>query len=259
MASHQTEAVTVWITGASTGIGHALAIKYAKAGHTVLASARTADKLEALSRTPDTDNRIIPCPLDVTDQVAIAAFVEQQITKHQLPDLVILNAGYYEPVGIEAFTVEHVERINDVNFLGVVRCLCALLPSFKKRASGHIAITASVAGYAGLPRAAAYGATKAALINMTESLKPELNELGIDITVINPGFVETPMTDKNQFEMPFIVSPEQAAERVYSGLQSRHFEITFPKRFTWLMKLVGILPYSLFFSVTRRLVKSEKS
>lgn len=245
---------TVWITGASSGIGKETAIAYAKRGATVLASARSNDKLLALAAIKGLSGRIIPCPVDVTDNQSILDFIEAQITSDRLPTLAILNAGYYEPYDLDQLTIEHFEKINDINYLGVVRCLCALLPHFKSRGSGHISVTASAAGYAGLPRASAYGSSKAALINMCESLKPEMEQRNLRISVINPGFVKTPMTDKNLFSMPFLLSPEQAAQRIVKGLDSSAFDITFPRRFNWTLKLLGIMPYRLFFFFTKRLL-----
>lgn len=244
----------IWITGASSGIGKATAIAYAKRGETVLASARSEDKLLDLAAIPGLSGKIIPCPVDVTDNQSILDFISAQLATGRLPTLAILNAGYYEPYALDQLTLAHFEKVNDINYLGVVRCLCALLPHFKLRGSGHISVTASAAGYAGLPRASAYGSSKAALINMCESLKPEMEQQNLRISVINPGFVKTPMTDKNSFAMPFLLSPEQAAQRIIKGLDSSTFDITFPRRFNWTLKLMGILPYRLFFFLTKRLL-----
>ena len=139
--------------------------------------------------------------------------------------------------------------------MGVVHGLAAAMPAFIQRRAGHIAVMSSVAGYRGLPTAAGYGATKAALTNMCESLKPELDGHGVAITVINPGFVRTPLTDRNAFTMPFLMEPGAAAGRVIAGLDARRFEITFPRRFTWTLKLLRCLPYALYFPVTRRLAR----
>ena len=141
-----------------------------------------------------------------------------------------------------------------VNFFGVVNCLAAVLPGFISRWRGHIAVVASAAGYRGLPTSAAYGATKAALINMCEALKPELDRYGVRITVINPGFVKTPLTDRNDFKMPFLITADDAARRIVDGLATGGFEITFPRRFTWGLKIMRCLPYPLFFAMTQQLV-----
>ena len=132
--------------------------------------------------------------------------------------------------------------------------LAAVLPRFIERRSGHVAVVASVAGYRGLPTAAAYGASKAALINMAESMKPELDQYGVRISIVNPGFVRTPLTDKNDFPMPFLIEPDDAAERIVHGLARGRFEIAFPRRFVWGLKLLRCLPYALYFPLARKLI-----
>ena len=164
----------------------------------------------------------------------------------------VLNAGTHRPMSASAFRAADVEALLRLNVLGVAYCLEALLPVMIARGQGHLALVASLAGYAGLPTAAGYGASKAALINMAEALKPELDTLGIKIQVVNPGFVETPLTDKNEFPMPFLIPANTAAEAFFRGLSSGRFEIIFPRRFAYLMKLLRILPYGPFFALTRR-------
>jgi len=218
--------MNIWITGASSGIGAEVAQLYAQAGHTVFASARINKAFE-------------------------------QIVQHSSAklDLAILNAGYYEPVEFEDLTLEHFEKTYDVNLMGVVRCLLPLLRYFSNNNKGHIAVVSSVSGFRGLPKAAAYGSSKAALINMAESLKPECNALGIKLSLVNPGFVKSKLTDQNKFKMPFIMETEDAAKRIVHGLESSAFELTFPKRFTYWLKLFRILPYKLYFALTRNLAK----
>ena len=225
--------MNIWIAGASTGIGAALAKQYANSGHTVFASARSEDKLQALShQVPDTEGEIIALPCDVTDNESILAAVQSIHAKGPL-DLAILNAGYYEPIELEELTLEHFLNTYDVNLQGVVRCLLAVLTDMRRLGKGQIAIVSSVSGYTGLPRAAAYGSSKAALINLAESLQPECKSVGVDVRLINPGFVKSPLTDKNSFKMPFIIEADDAAARIIKGLNSSSFEIHFPKRFTY--------------------------
>jgi len=248
--------MNIWITGASSGIGAEVARLYAQHGHTVFASARNQATLEAMATAAENvSGQIIALPLDVTDNDSVLSAVNQ--IKEQCPqlDLAILNAGYYEPVEFEALTLEHFEKTYDVNLLGVVRCLLPLLGYFKKNKHGNIAIVSSVSGFRGLPKAAAYGSSKAALINMAESLKPECNANGIKLSLVNPGFVKSKLTDRNEFKMPFIMETADAATRIVRGLESSAFETTFPKRFTYWLKLFRILPYRLYFVLTSRLVK----
>lgn len=248
--------MNIWITGASSGIGAEVARLYAKAGHTVFASARNADQLQSMAEASKAyKGSIVAAPLDVTDNDTVLAAFEQ-ISNHDSPlDLVILNAGYYEPIELTELNLAHFEKTYDVNLVGVVRCLLPSLSYFTKRKAGHIAIVSSVSGFRGLPKAAAYGSSKAALINMAESLKPECNAHSIQLSLINPGFVKSKLTDQNEFEMPFIMETSDAAERIVKGLESSSFELTFPKRFTYWLKLLRILPYSVYFFVTKKLLK----
>lgn len=243
-----------WITGASSGIGRDLALLYAKAGWQVYASARNGEALARLSdEAAAYEGDIIPAAMDVTQTQDIADFVAQRSTSNTLPQLAVFNAGFYEPIGLEDFDFDNFNKTFDVNVFGVARCISSLLPHYIASRSGHLAVVSSVAGYTGLPRAAAYGSSKAALIHLCESLKCECDAAGITLSMINPGFVRTPLTDKNTFKMPFIIEPEDAAQRIKSGLDKKRFEIHFPKRFSLILKFLRLLPYSLYFRLTGRL------
>lgn len=240
----------VWITGASTGIGQATALAYAKEGWTVAASARDAAALASMAA--DSTGRIHAFPLDVTDEAAtLAAHAAIEQALGQI-DLAIFSAGTHLPVNIEAFETKTFRRLIDVNLMGVVYSLGAVLPAMIKRRGGQIGIVASVAGYFGMPTAAAYGASKSALITLTQSLKFDCDRYGIDLSLINPGFVKTPLTDKNPFPMPFLISAELAAQRIVEGLAAKRFEITFPRRFALILKLIRLLPYWVFFPLVAR-------
>jgi len=165
----------------------------------------------------------------------------------------VLNAGFYEPIGLAELTLEHFSNTYDVNLHGVVRCLLAVLPDMRQNNGGQIAIVSSVSGYTGLPRAAAYGSSKAALINLAESLHAECAAIDIDIRLVNPGFVKSPLTDKNSFAMPFIIEADDAAKRIATGLAGKGFEIHFPKRFTVWLKCMRALPYFLYLKLVARL------
>ncbi|TVR96748.1 MAG: SDR family NAD(P)-dependent oxidoreductase [Rhodospirillales bacterium] len=246
----------VWLTGAGKGLGRAVALELARRGDRVAASARTeADLVTLATDANELDGQIRPFPLDVTDEEANAATVaaiEQQMGPI---NLAILNAGTHAPISADAFTATTFRTLVEVNLMGTVHGIAALLPRFIGRRSGHIAVVASVAGYRGLPTSAAYGATKAALINMCEALKPELDRAGVRIALVNPGFVRTPLTDRNPFPMPFLMEADDAARRLVVGLDSGRFEITFPRRFTWGLKLLRCLPYALYFPLVGRLLK----
>lgn len=245
----------VWITGAGKGIGRGLAKEFAKRGWTVAASGRTENDLLQLKKEC-AGPHIHCCPLDITDLTKTKETARNIVGALGCPDLVILNAGTHIPISAPEFSLDDFRKLIDTNLVGTANCLAQILPEMIERRRGHIAIVASVAGYSGLPTAAGYGASKAGLINMCESLKPELEKYNVRMTVINPGFVKTPLTDKNEFPMPFLISVEDAVRHVMSGLDSGRFEIAFPGRFVFLMKLLRILPYRLFFCLTRRLVRS---
>jgi short-subunit dehydrogenase len=248
----------VWITGASTGIGRAAALRLARAGHLVVASARNADALDALGREEVAPGRIEALALDITNAAAVAVAAERIESIIAPISLALLNAGSHRPVYADKFDAADFRELAELNLFGTVNCLAALLPRFIARKSGHIAIVASVAGYSGLPTASAYGMTKAGLINMAEALRPELEPLGIKLQIVSPGFVRTPLTDRNEFPMPFLIEPEDAAAAIERGLASSHFEIAFPKRFALIMKLLRLLPYRLFFAITQRLLPKNR-
>lgn len=235
----------VWITGASTGIGREIALQLAEQGVTVAASARSADKLASLGPN------IRPYPLDVTDRQAITMTLEKIERDLGQIDLAIMAAGTYSPLDVEKFDPPLFETAMTTNYLGVVNCLSGLLPRMFQRRRGHVAWIASVAGFVGLPKAAAYGPTKAALINLAESLKVDLELRGVTVSVVNPGFVETPLTAQNDFSMPFLMQAPEAARLTIEGLKRRRFEISYPWRLVLIMKLARLMPYALFF----RLIK----
>ena len=243
-----------WITGAGKGIGRGLAKRLAQDGWTVCASARTATDLESLAAECPVGH-LHPHVLDITDASATRAVLKAIEGEWGPPDLAILNAGTHIPVTAADLDAEPFLRLMETNVMGTVYGMTNLLPIMQRRGSGHIAVVSSLAGYRGLPTSAAYGASKAALINMCEALRPELDAMGIKLQVINPGFVKTPLTDQNDFEMPFLVSVDKAIQQIMRGLASDSFEVAFPHRFAFIMKVLRILPDRLFFAVTRRMIK----
>ena len=245
----------VWITGASAGIGRGVALEFARRGWRVAASARRAEELDALRQAASQRRgEVIPYPLDVTDAGAVSAVAKQIEQEQNGVAIAILNAGTSLPFRPENLNLDNLQRQLDLNVMGVARCLSAVAPAMMERRRGKIGVVASVAGYRGLPTAAAYGLTKAGLINFAESLQVDFERYDVQIQLINPGFVKTPLTDKNDFPMPFLMSQEAAARRIYSGVMSNRFEITFPKRLAWPLKVLRCAPYPLAFSITRRLL-----
>jgi len=244
-----------WVTGASSGLGRALAQRMASDGWYVAASARSAKPLAELAASAEAlKGQIRAYPLDVTDPAAVTAAVAAIEGDLGPIDQAVLNAGTHRPVRAAGLTAAAFRDLAELNLMGTVHCLEALLPGMLTRRGGRIAVVASVAGYRRLPTSAAYGMTKAGLINMAEALKPELDGYGVRLQVVNPGFVRTPLTDKNAFPMPFLMEVEDAADAFYRGLSSERFEIVFPRRFAYLLKVLRCLPAPLAFAVTRRLV-----
>jgi NAD(P)-dependent dehydrogenase (short-subunit alcohol dehydrogenase family) len=241
-----------WITGASSGIGRALALRLARDDRPVAASARSEEELAKLSAEASGQGSIAPFPLDVTDQGAVLRTLGTIERALGPVEVAVLVAGTHQPVSAEDFRAADLGKLVAINLIGTANCLEPLIQAMMARGRGRIAIVASVAGYRGLPTSAYYGATKAALINLAESLKFDLDRHGVTIQLIDPGFVKTPLTDRNTFKMPFLISPEQAAEAIARGLVGGSFEITFPKRFTSLMKVLRCLPYRLYFPLVAR-------
>lgn len=245
-----------WVTGASSGIGYAVALQLCRDGYTVIATARSKEKLQQLvAESAVFAGTIVAKSGDVTsytDMNDIVAFIQDE---YQNLALTVLNAGIYIPVHIDKLDVADFQKTFDVNLTGVVNGLLPAIEQMKTQGNGQIALVSSVTGYGGLPTSAAYGATKAAVINMAESLKFDLDKLNIRIQVINPGFVKTAATDQNDFKMPAIIPAEEAAKRISDGLQRDTFEITFPKRFTYVLKFINLLPYRLYFALVGRTSK----
>ena len=236
----------VWLVGASSGIGAALAHELARRGARLALSARDAEKLRALA----IDNALL-LPCDVTDTVSLANARKALLAGWRGVDLVIYLAGDYAPMRAEDFDLAVAERLVAVNFTGAMRLAATVLPDLQS--GGGIAFVASVAGYRGLPKALAYGPGKAALIHFAEVLHLDLAPKGIGVWVINPGFVSTQLTAQNDFAMPALQTPKQAAIATVDGFKAGKFEIHYPKRFTRFMKLMTVLPYCLYFPLLRRM------
>ncbi len=231
-----------WITGASSGIGAQLALQLERAGWIVLISARSKDALEVVAAQASGAGQIHPAPLDVADADAVANTVEDIESRHGPIALAVYNAGVYLPVNAEAPDFAAFKTTYAVNILGVAAGLAALNPRMAARRRGQIAIVSSATGFGGMPTASAYGGSKAALINMAECLKLELDRWGVKVQLITPGFVDTPAQDDNTFPKPFMVTAETAAKRIVKGLSRKAFEVTFPRRFTWGLMALYALP-----------------
>ena len=238
----------VWLVGAASGIGLALADALIAAGAQVAVSARR----EALLQQHFAGRALI-LALDVTDAAATRAAAQQLQQDWQGIDVVMALAGDYLPMSVQALDLPRAQQIVAVNLQGVLNLLAAVKDDLLTQGSGHFSIVASVAGYGGLPNSLAYGASKAGAINLAQSLWLELRAAGIGVSVINPGFVATPLTAGNTFPMPFLISTEQAVQQILRGLARGEFEIHFPKTFSRLLKLINLLPHRWYFAVVRRI------
>jgi len=246
----------IFVTGASSGIGRALSIKFANNGWKVLASARRLDLLKKLTKESENLNAITPIKMDISNKKTVSSQINKTIKKYGIPDIVLLNAGTNNPNSKYIFSIEETEQIFKINFFGTLNCLHALLPFLKKKNNSQVIFMSSVAGYRGLPYAAAYCSSKSAITTFAESIYNQCKNLGIAIRVINPGFVKTPLTDKNKFKMPMIIPVEKAADIMYKKIVfSKKFEINCPWLFCFIMKILRVLPNSLYFSLTQLLIK----
>ena len=242
----------IWITGASSGIGKALAQKFASEGWKVAVSAR---RKEILNEMANNEN-ITSYPLDVTDQNQINDVFSKIINEFGSLDLCVFSSGTYDPKLEQEINIKQNKFVMDTNFFGVLYCIKAVEKYFKDKKSGHISIVSSVAAYRGLPNSSGYGPSKAALTNLTESLYFDFKKYDVRISLVSPGFIRTPLTDKNEFPMPFIKSPEFAAEKMFIGLtKGKSFEIHFPKALTLLLKLLRVLPYKIYLFLIDKFVK----
>ncbi len=240
-----------WIIGASTGIGAALAARLAASGARVAVSARRAGPLEALAGAM-AKGKGLALPLDITDAPALEKAAAKLAKAWGGVDLVVVMAGEYKPVRAWELEAKAARSMVEVNLVGALNVLAAVVPRLLAQGSGTIALVSSVAGYRGLPKSLVYGPTKAAVINLAEALYLDLQPRGIGVCVVNPGFVRTPMTAQNDFRMPALIEPEEAAGEIVKGLEAGEFEIHFPKRFTRFLKLLRVLPYARYFPAVRK-------
>lgn len=234
-----------WVIGASEGLGRALAVELAAAGATVTASARSAERLEALAREVPS---ITALPMDVTDDAAVVA----ACAAVGAPFGVIYAAGAYEPMSARAWRPGAAEAMAEVNFTGALRVLSRLVPDMHARGAGRVVLIGSLAGFRGLPGAIGYGASKAALMHLAENLRADLRGTGVRVQRVNPGFIRTRLTARNDFAMPQIMEPEEAALRVVGAIRSGRFSTSFPAPFAWIFTLGRFLPLPLFHALFGR-------
>jgi short-subunit dehydrogenase len=241
------EKKVIWLTGASSGIGETLALELARRGALLAITARRRELLDGLvSRIAGEGGSAIALAGDVLDLDAMKNLSGEIAERLGVIDILVANAGTHIETRPESFDSSEYLSLMDINYGGMLRCIEAVLPSMLERGSGHVVGVASLAGMRGLPRAAAYGASKAAMIHFLESLRFHVKARGVKVTVVNPGFVKTPLTDKNDFYMPFLTSPERAAAVISRGIENQRREISFPFPFNWIVKSGRFMPASIY-------------
>ena len=246
----------IWITGASSGIGKALALKFAKEGWQVAISARRESLLNEIC---ELNQNISSFPLDVTNKEKCKEVFSDILNKFQNIDICFFSTGTWNPNKEKDIDIDQIEKTIKVNFFGTLNCIKSVEDYFKKKKEGHISIVSSIAGYRGLPNSTGYGPSKAALNNLAESLYFDFGRHNVRVSLVSPGFIKTPMTDKNEFKMPFLKTSEYAAEKIYNGLvNGSSFEIDFPKELTLILKLLKILPNRLYLYLIKKLTKLQK-
>jgi NADP-dependent 3-hydroxy acid dehydrogenase YdfG len=244
----------VWVIGASSGIGEACAKALLLQGAKVALSSRRTEQLNQIASTAGVDQTLV-IPLDVTDDVQLQSGYQTIMSAWGRVDLLLFVSGVYVPLRADNFDFQIAEKTIDANLLGPMRAVALVVPEMLKAHSGNIAIVGSVAGYSGLPKALAYGPSKAAIINFCENLYYDLLPTGVSVHMISPGFVATEATAQNDFEMPALISAEEAAGEILIGIEKGEFDIHFPKRFSRFLKFLRILPYPIYFWIVRRFVK----
>ncbi|WP_166415781.1 SDR family NAD(P)-dependent oxidoreductase [Cochlodiniinecator piscidefendens] len=226
---------TCWLIGASEGLGRELALALSEQGVRLILSARNTARLEELR---DQIRDATPLPMDVTDCKAVIDASKQ--TGHI--DMVIYNAGAYDPMAAQDWNTDAILKMSEVNYNGAVHVVGAVIPDFLARGQGEIILIGSLAGYRGLPAALGYGPGKAALRSMAETLRYDLRGTGVWVKLVNPGFIKTRLTAKNRFRMPMLMEPAQAAQHVMRAIKRRRFRTDFPVPFSWVIRAIGILP-----------------
>ena len=248
---------TIWITGGSTGIGKALAIKFANEGWNVAISARRESLLKEIS---DNNENISSYPLDVTNKEKCKEVFNNIKNKFKNIDICFFSTGTWDPKKEKDIDVEQIEDVFKVNFFGTLNSIKSVEEYFKDKKSGIITIVSSIAGYRGLPNSTGYGPSKSALNNLAESLYFDFKKSNVRICLVSPGFIKTPMTDKNDFKMPFLKTTEYAAEKIYDGLINKNtFEIHFPKSLTLILKILSFLPSKIYFGLIGKMTKYQKN
>ena len=235
-------------------------MEMAQRGATVGLTARSEESLNGLQEEIESaGGTALVLAGDVTDHQAMLAIAREMRSRVGGIDILVANAGTHLFTKVEEFDVEEYMHLMNLNYGGVLNCISAVIPGMLAEKRGHIVGVASLAGYRAVPRAAAYGASKSAVIHFLEGIRFHLADHGIPVTVVNPGFVRTPLTDKNDFHMPFLMEADHSARVICDGIEKQRKEITFPRPFNWGIKLMRILPMPIYATIMRRVWKRMKN
>jgi short-subunit dehydrogenase len=249
--------MNVLIIGATFGIGYELSKKYLDHCDNLILLGRTKEKLQNLKLEFNSRRtKVSTFSLDVTEHDNCKRIISEIVQEYKTIDLAVYCSGYYEPHETFDIRLDLFEKTFAVNFFGMINCFSILLPHFKSKQSGHLAAISSVAGFGGLPNSSSYGPSKAAMINYFESIKIDCDKNNITLSIINPGFVRSRLTEKNTFDMPFIMEADKAAEIIFEGLLAEKYEITFPIQMKIIFKFLQILPRPIYFFLVRILTKN---
>ncbi len=234
-----------WLVGASEGLGRALAEVMSRAGVELVLSARSEDRLQELADSLPGRAQVVPVDVSDMDSVRKAAEAAGEI------DGVIYLAGVYWPMSARDWKADEAVQMCDINFTGAMRVMGAVVPGFVARDRGHVVLVGSLSGFRGLPGAIGYAASKAGVMALAESMQADLRTTGVEVQLVNPGFIKTRLTEKNDFTMPFIMSPEEAAQETFQHLNTDHFKKSFPTVFSWLFRGSQFFPDWLYYRVFR--------
>ncbi|MEK9680343.1 MAG: SDR family NAD(P)-dependent oxidoreductase [Pelagibacteraceae bacterium] len=250
--------MNVLIIGGTFGIGYELSKKYLGKVQNLIILGRSEERFNQINeelKSPET--KVYTKKLDVTSISETSRVLSQVINDTKKIDLVIYSSGFYKPNNTFDVDLDLYRKTIEVNFLGLINVMSIILPLFKKQQSGHVAMISSLAGFFGLPNSSGYGPSKAAMMNYSESIYNDCKKNNIDVSIINPGFVKTRLTDQNKFEMPFLMSAEKAADIIYKGLKKKKYDITFPFMMSLIFKTLKILPKPIFLFLIKYMVKTN--
>ena len=246
------------IIGGTFGIGYELSKIYLKKSKNLIILGRNDEKLNEISKEfSNSQTNVITKKLDVTSIEQCKQILTSIIDELGSLDLIIYSSGFYKPNNTFDVDLDLYRKTIEVNFMGLINVMSVILPFLKQQQKGHIAMISSLAGFFGLPNSSGYGPSKAAMMNYSESIYNDCKKNNIHVSIINPGFIKTRLTEQNKFKMPFLMSAEEAAKIIYNGLEKKKYDITFPFMMSLIFKTLRILPKPVFLFLIKFMVKTD--